>query len=153
MLRTWSMSIVPTLRRSCGFSALRRCTGPAVDDLIVAIAEVNARSRWTTRLEIRGEGPALERVLFTVGDLGLDHLVDVATTCPSGVEADVVALAAVADRPFPDTLRAAEQVGRLVATDIGWVRAECAHLAPRLVARRDPSALARALIAERDGRS
>ena len=104
------------------------------------------------RLEVRGEGPARDVVLFTASDLGV--LDRVAVRPPGAPEsralalaaADVVLLGPVEDRPWPGLLEAMACGRPVVATDGPSARDAVPSAAEgTLVPSRDPAALAAAV--------
>jgi glycosyltransferase involved in cell wall biosynthesis len=123
------------------------------DDLLLAL-RLLADDGEPVSLRVEADGPARERFLFTVMDLGLEDRV--VLTDPPGPpgrrvavpDADVVALAAVEDRPWPETAHAAGRSRAVAATDLSWVRSNLVGSGRRvvLVPPRDPARFAGAIL-------
>lgn len=120
------------------------------DDLLQAVRSL-ADDGVGVSLRVEADGPARERFLFNVTDLGLEDVVALvdpelgAGGAPADV--DVVALAAVDDRPWPETLKVAGRGGAVAATDLAWVRRHLVGSGPHVVLAppRSPARLARAI--------
>jgi hypothetical protein len=118
------------------------------DHLLLGLRDLLEAGRDAT-LRVEATGPARERFLFTVHDLGLAPVVTLAAPDRAEVvgRADVLVLAAVVDQPWPEMLTARHRAGSVVATDLPWARE---HLGPdtaatELVPVRSGPALAAAL--------
>jgi glycosyltransferase involved in cell wall biosynthesis len=120
------------------------------DDLLLAVRMLLDRG-VPVSLRVEADGPARERFLFGVTDLGLEAVVALTGSAEDDTDlpgADVVTLAAVDDRPWPETIRAAPRGTAVAATDLPWVRR---HLVGSdrpvvLAPPRSPARLAAALV-------
>jgi hypothetical protein len=95
-------------------------------------------------LRIEGCGPARDRVLFTIADLGLGDVARLAEAATDGGY-DALVLAAVDDRPWPEMPAARSRARWTVASDLAWIRANVQGPEIRLVPPADPERLADAL--------
>lgn len=120
------------------------------DDLLLAVRGLVDR-RLPVSVRVVADGPARERFLFNVWDLGLEREVELVSPRPPESLGDlakqVVVLAAVDDRPWPETIGAGAHSRRVVATDLPWIRGHLTASCPRavLVPPRSPAHLADAL--------
>ena len=120
------------------------------DDLLLAVRSLLDRG-VPVSLRVEADGPARERFLFGVTDLGLEASVALAEPSEDGTAlppADVVVLAAVDDRPWPETVRAAPRAAAVAATDLPWVRRHLVRPGRALVLAppRSPTSFAAALV-------
>jgi hypothetical protein len=120
------------------------------DDLLAAVRLLLDRG-VPVSLRVEADGPARERFLFGVTDLGLEAavaLVEPAADDPDLPAADVVALAAVDDRPWPETVQVAWRGAAVAATDLPWVRRHLAGSGVPVVLAppRSPARFAAALV-------
>jgi glycosyltransferase involved in cell wall biosynthesis len=114
------------------------------DVLLLALRSlIDAGQDLTLRIE--GSGPARDRVLFTIADLGLADVARLAEAATDGGY-DALVLAAVDDRPWPGVLAACSRARRIVASDLAWIRANIPGPEVRLVPPGDPERLADALL-------
>jgi glycosyltransferase involved in cell wall biosynthesis len=98
-----------------------------------------ARLEMPFALQVVGDGPGREEILFAAFDLGIEDRVTI-TTDPA--PADVVVVPAVEDRAWTGALQALAEGVPLVASDLPTLRELGA---PVLVPPRDPAALAEAI--------
>lgn len=112
------------------------------------------------RLEIVGDGPERDRLLFTIHDLGLQQQVQLAgATPPEGVRdrlqaADLFILASLSEGISNAALEAMACGLPVVVTDVGGMREAVTHgTEGLLIPARDPEAISAALreLAERPG--
>ncbi len=119
------------------------------DDLLLAMRSLLDRG-VPVSLRVEAEGPARERFLFGVTDLGLEAVVTLTGTAEDDLVpgADVVVLAAVDDRPWPETLRAVPRAAAVAATDLPWVHRHLLRSGRPVVLAppRSPARLAAALV-------
>lgn len=120
------------------------------DDLLLAVRGAVDRG-IDVSLRVEADGPARQRVVYTVFDLGLDDRVVFARGRDVGWDglADALVLAAVDDREWPAVAAAADRALTVVATDLPWARAHLVRPGRdvRLVPARSPAALVSALTA------